>query len=226
MKGMLSVFELPDSDDAVLLLLWDVDRVDMLDSDPDVDLSEVRPVFEERPDLAERPDSDVLSDLEEMSDTSEMSNLEDSSEMEDTLVLEVILDAVDRAVVDLVFSGSGSFWILIILEVEKDTSKMVKVIKLLYWSRSIKCWDVSRILVPVAPTDWAFFWLSISLPVKTNDSRFLPSTEGCTHRPQVEETTSRVKGWAHPAEEQRRAEVKPVGVPAVAQLSPPHQVIF
>lgn len=132
MNGMLSVLELPDSDDTVLLLLlWDVDRVDMLDSDPDVDLSEVRPVFEERPDLAERPDSDVLSDLEEMSDTSETFNLEDSSEMEDTLVLEVILDAVDRAVVDLVFSGSGSCWILIILEMERGTSKMVKQAKLL-----------------------------------------------------------------------------------------------
>lgn len=131
MNGMLSVLELPDSDDTILLPLWDVDRVDMLDSDPDVDLSEVRPVFEERPDLAERPDSDVLSDLEEMSDTSEMFNLEDSSEMEDTLVLEVIFDAVDRAVVDLVFSGSGSCWILIILEMERGTSKMVKQAKLL-----------------------------------------------------------------------------------------------
>lgn len=118
-NGVLSVLELPDSDDTVLLLLCDVDRVDMLDSDPDVDLSEVRPVFEERPDLAERPDSDVLPDREEMSDTSEMSSLEDSSEMEDTLVLEVILDAVDRAVVDLFFSGSCSCWILIILEMER-----------------------------------------------------------------------------------------------------------
>lgn len=138
MNGMLSVLELPDSEDKVLLLLCDVDRVDVLDSEPDVDLLEVRPVFEERPDLAERPDSDVRSDLEEMSDTSEMSNLEDSSEMEDTLVLEVILDVVDKAVVDLFFSGSGSCWILIILEMDRCMSKMVKQTKLLEWSHSIQ----------------------------------------------------------------------------------------
>lgn len=128
MNGVLSVLELPDSDDTVLLLLCDVDSVDVLDSDPGLDPADlvVRPVLEERPDLAELPDSDVLCDLEEMSDTSEMSKLEDSSEMEDTLVLEVILDVVERAAVDLFFSGSGSCWVVIILEMERQMSKMIQ----------------------------------------------------------------------------------------------------
>lgn len=100
-----------------------MDRVDLLDSDPGLDPADlvVRPDFEERPDVPELPDSDILSDLEEMSDMSDMSNLEDSSEMEEILVLEVILDVVDRAVVDWFFSGSGSCWILIILEMERCT---------------------------------------------------------------------------------------------------------
>lgn len=127
MNGVLSVLELPDSDDTVQLLLCDVDSVDVLDSDPVLDPADLllRPVFEERPDLAKLPDSDVLSDLEEMTDTSEMSNLEDSSEMEDSLVLEVILDAVDRAVVDLFFSGSGSCWSVMILQTERR-KKMIQ----------------------------------------------------------------------------------------------------
>lgn len=124
MNGVLSVLGLPDSDDTVLLLFCVVDSVDVLDSDPGGEPADlgVRPGF----DLTGLPDSDVLSDLEEMSDTSEMSKLEDSSEMEDTLVLEVILNAVDRAVVDLFFSGSGSCCIVIILEMERHTSKMIQ----------------------------------------------------------------------------------------------------
>lgn len=127
MNGIL--LELPVSDGSVLLLLCNVDSVDALDSGPDLDPANlvVRPAFEERPDLAELPDSDVLSDLEEMSDTPEI------SEMEDTLVLEPIFDAINRAVVDLFFSGSGSCWIVIVLEkgeahVKDDTPK-----KLLLW---------------------------------------------------------------------------------------------
>lgn len=45
-------------------------------------------------------------------------------------------------------------------------------------------------------------------------SHLLSSTERRTHRPQVEETTSHVKSRADPAEEQRGAEVVPVGVKA------------
>lgn len=128
MNCLLSVLELPDSDDTVLLLLCDVDSVDVLDSDPGLDPANlvVRPNLEERPDLVELPDSDVLSDLEEMLDTFEMSKSEESLEMEDTLVLEVILAAVERAVVDLFFSGSGSCWVVIILEMEGHTSKMIQ----------------------------------------------------------------------------------------------------
>lgn len=136
MNGVVSLLELPDNDDTVrlLLLLLDSDKVDALDpedrpdSDPDpdpdldpADLSDlaVRPVFDDCPDFAVRLELDVRSDLEEMSDTSERSDLDDNSEMEDTLVLEVISDTVDRAVVDLFCSGSGIGWILIILE--RDT---------------------------------------------------------------------------------------------------------
>lgn len=128
MNGVLSLLELPDSEDTVLLLLRDVEAVDALDSDPSLDPIDlvVRPLLEERPDFAELPDSEVISDLEEISDTSEMSSLEDSSEMEDTLVLEVILDAVDRALVELFFSGSGCCWIVIILGMERHTSKMIQ----------------------------------------------------------------------------------------------------
>lgn len=136
MNGVVSLLELPDSEDAVrlLLLLFDPDRVDMLDldeisdidpdpdPDPDADLDPtdptdfaVRPVFDDRPDLAVRPDLDVRPDLEEMADTSERSDLDDSSETEDSLVLEVILDTVDRAVVDLFSSGSGRACTLIIV---------------------------------------------------------------------------------------------------------------
>lgn len=143
MNGVVSLLELPDNDDTVRLLplLLDSDKVDALDpedrpdSDPDpdpdpdpdldpadlADLSDlaVRPVFDDCPDFAVRLELDVRSDLEEMSDTSERSDLDDNSEMEDTLVLEVISDTVDRAVVDLFCSGSDSGWILIILE--RDT---------------------------------------------------------------------------------------------------------
>ncbi len=118
MKGVVSLLELPDSDDTVrlllLLLLRDPDVLDLderPDSDPDptdpADL-EVRPVLTDLPDLDVCPDLDVRPDLEEMPDTSECSDLDDSSEMEDTLVLEVIPDTVDRAVVDLFCSVSGS----------------------------------------------------------------------------------------------------------------------
>lgn len=141
MKGIFSLLELPDSDDTVRLLplLLDEDKVDRLDlderpdSDPDPELDPdldptdpadlvVRPVFDDRPDLAVRPDFDVRSDVEEMPDTSERSDLDDSSEMEDTLVLEVMPDTVDRAVVDLVCSGSGTGWTLIILEREREVN--------------------------------------------------------------------------------------------------------
>lgn len=128
MNGVVSLLELPDNDDTVRLLpldsdTLDLDKVDTLDTDerpdsdpdPDLDPAEpadlvVRPVFDDRPDLAVRPD------LEEMPDTSERPDLEDNSEMEDTLVLEVISDTVDRAVVDLFCSGSGCCWMLITLE--------------------------------------------------------------------------------------------------------------
>lgn len=158
MNGVLSVLELPDSDDTVLLLC-NVDSVDVLVSDPGLDPTDlvVRPVFEERPDLAELPESDVLSDLEEMSDTSEMSKLEDSSEMEDTLVLEVILDAVDRAVVDLFFSGSGSCWIVIILEMERRTSKMIQ--QKSYFNGFTKFYSVE--MFPIFLSCWyQLLWLS------------------------------------------------------------------
>lgn len=134
-NGLLSLLELPDNDDTVRLLplLLDPDKVDTLDleerpdSDPDpnpdleadldpsdpTDLT-VRPVLDDRPDLDVRPDLYVRSDLEEMPDTSEP-DFDDSSEIEDNLVLEVISDTVDRAVVDLVCSGSCSCWTLITL---------------------------------------------------------------------------------------------------------------
>lgn len=134
MNGVVSPLELPDSDDTVRLLppLLDSDRVDVLDledkpdSDPDPDPADLglRPVFDERPDFAVRLESDVRSDLEEMPDTSERSDLDDSSEMEDILVLEVISDTVERAVVDLFFSGSGCGWMLMILE--RETHIIVK----------------------------------------------------------------------------------------------------
>lgn len=134
MNGEVSLLELPDNDDTVRLLLLlllrdpealDLDKVDMLDLDepdsdpvPDLDPAdsadlEVRPVLANLPDLVERPDLDVRSDPEEMPDTSERPDLDDSSEIEDTLVLEVISDTVDRAVVDLFCSGSGIGWTLI-----------------------------------------------------------------------------------------------------------------
>lgn len=134
MNGIVSLLELPDNDDTVrlLALLLDSDKVDTLDlddrpdsdpdpdADPDLDPADlvVRPVFDNRPDLAVRPDLDVRPDLEEMPDTSESSDLDDSSEIEDILVLDVISDTVDRAVVDLFCSGSGSCWTLTTLERE------------------------------------------------------------------------------------------------------------
>lgn len=116
MNDMLSFLKLPDSEDTVLLLLCDVNSVDVLRSVPGLDFADLvlHPVFEKRPDL-ELPDSD----LDEISDTSDISKLEDSSEMVDTLDLEVDLVAVDRAVVDLFFSRSGSCWIVTILEMER-----------------------------------------------------------------------------------------------------------
>lgn len=128
MNGVVSLLELPDNEDTVrllllppLLLLLDSDKVDILDleerpvSDPDPDFDPadpadlvVRLVFDDCSDFAVRPDLDVRSDLEEMSDTSERSELDDNSETEDTLVLEVIPDTVDRTVVVLLSSGSGT----------------------------------------------------------------------------------------------------------------------
>ncbi len=129
MNGVLSLPELPDSDDTVrlLALLLDSDKVDTLDlderpdsdPDPDPDLDPADPAdLVVRPDLAVRPDLDVRSDLEEMSDTSVRSDLDDSSDTEDSLVLEVILDTVDRAVVDLFCSGSAGSARTITLERE------------------------------------------------------------------------------------------------------------
>lgn len=116
--------ELPDRDDTVrlLLLLLDPDRVDVLDledrpdSDPDPELDPDPEDLELRPDFAVRLELDVRSDLEDSPDTCERSDRDDSSEMEDTLVLEVISDTADRAVVDLFFSGSSSGWMLMILD--------------------------------------------------------------------------------------------------------------
>lgn len=142
-NGAVSLLELPDSDDTVLLLplLLDSERVDRLDledrpdSDPNADLDPDldpdstdragRPLFEDRSDFAARLELDVLSDLE---DASERSDRDDSSEMEDTLVLEVMSDTVDRAVVDLFCSGSGSGWMLITLEREKHNEHMLRTI--------------------------------------------------------------------------------------------------
>ncbi|CAG04949.1 unnamed protein product [Tetraodon nigroviridis] len=148
MNDALSLLELPDSEDTVLLLLCDVDSVDVLGSDPGLDPADLvlRPAVEERPDL-ELPDSDVLFDLEEISDTSDISKLEDSSEMEDTLVLEVILVVVDRAAVDLFLSVSGSCWIVIILRMERRTSKMVQKKTTLMVSLNLtmlRCFSFSR----------------------------------------------------------------------------------
>lgn len=121
-NGDVSLRELPESDGAVrlLLLLLDPDRVDTLDledrpdsdpvPDPDLDPADllVFPVLEDRPDFAVRLEFDVRPDREEIVETSERSDLDDNSDTEDTLVLEVIPDTVDRAVVDLFSSGSGS----------------------------------------------------------------------------------------------------------------------
>lgn len=133
-NGDVSLRELPESDDTVrlLLLLLDPDRVDTLDledrpdsdpdpdPDPDLDPADliVFSVFEDRPDFAVRLEFDVRPDREEMPETSERSDLDDNSDTEDTLVLEVIPDTVDRAVVDLFCSGSGSAWIVMTLEEE------------------------------------------------------------------------------------------------------------
>lgn len=131
-NGEVSLRELPESDDTVRLLplLLDPDRVDTLDledrpdsdpepdpdPDPDLDPAEVLSVFEDRPDFVVRLELDVRPDFEEMPETSERSDLDDNSETEDTLVLEVIPDTVDRAVVDLFCSGSGCAWIVMTLE--------------------------------------------------------------------------------------------------------------
>lgn len=150
MNGVFSLLELPDNDDTVRLLplLLDPDKVDTLDLDerpdsdpdpkldPDLDPADpadlvVCPVLDDRPDLAVRPDLDVRSDVEEMPDMSERSDLDDSSEMDETLVLEVMPDTVDRAVVDLVCLGSGSGWTLIILEREREMNSLPNMTKLL-----------------------------------------------------------------------------------------------
>lgn len=156
---MLSVL-LPDSDDTVLLLLCDVNSVDVLNSDPGLDPGDlvVHPV--ERPDLAKLLDSDVLSDLEEMLDTSEMSKLEDSSEMEDTLVLEVILDSV----VDLFFSGSGSCWIVIILEMERRTSKMIQQKSYFHDFKKLYSVEMFPIVLSCGTNCFGFF-LALHIPL-------------------------------------------------------------
>lgn len=133
-NGVVSLRELPESDDTVRLLplLLDPDRVDTLDPedrpdsdpdpnpDPDLELADLIlfPVFEDRPDFAVRLELDVRPDREEMPEMSERSDLDDNSDTEDTLVLEVIPDTVDRAVVDLFCSGSGCAWIVMTLEEE------------------------------------------------------------------------------------------------------------
>lgn len=106
--------------------------------DPDLDPTDlvVFSVFDDRPDFAVRLELDVSSDLEEMPDTSERSDLDDNSEMEDTLVLEVIPDNVDRAVVDLFCSGSGCGWIVITLEDTFLTTMTAKI-----------CWDLKMDLI-------------------------------------------------------------------------------
>lgn len=132
-NGDISLRELPESEDTVRLLplLLDPDRVDTLDledrpdsdpdPDPDLDPADliVFSVFEDRPDFAVRLEFDVRPDREEMPETSERSDLDDNSDTEDTLVLEVIPDTVDRAVVDLFCSGSGCAWIVITLGEEQ-----------------------------------------------------------------------------------------------------------
>lgn len=129
-NGDVSLRELPESNDTVrlLLLLLDPDRVDTLDledrldsdpePEPDLDSTDLVDFsfFEERPEFAVRLEFDVRPDWEEIAETSERSDLDDNSDTEDTLVLEVIPDTVDRAVVDLFFSGSGSAWIVMILK--------------------------------------------------------------------------------------------------------------
>lgn len=125
MNGAVSLLELPENEDSVLLpLLLDLDNVDTLDiedSDPNLDPVDllVRPVFDDCPDFTVFLEFDVRSDLEEMPDTTERSDLDDSSEMEDTLDLEVI---TETAVVDLFCSGSGCGWMFITLERERCTS--------------------------------------------------------------------------------------------------------
>lgn len=160
----VSLRELPDSEDTVRLLplLLDSDRVDMLDledrpdSDPDADLDPtdlvVFSVFDDRPDFAVRLELDVRSDLEEMPDTSERSDLDDNSEMEDTLVLEVIPDTVDRAVVDLFCSGSGCGWIVITLE---DTFLTTMTAKICFESQS--CLKNSHCMESLTPVNvWVY----------------------------------------------------------------------
>lgn len=140
-NGDISLRELPESDDTVRLLplLLDLDRVDTLDledrpdSDPDPEPEpDLDPadfllfcVFEDCPDFAVRLEFDVRPDREEMPETSECSDLDDNSDTEDTLVLEVIPDTVDRAVVDLFCSGSGTAWIVMTLEEEPEQLCMV-----------------------------------------------------------------------------------------------------
>lgn len=104
---------MPDIEDIVwlplllLLLLLDSDLVEALDledlpdSDPDLEPELPR----DPPDLVLLPVLDVRPVLEEravLDENSEMSErLEESSEIEESLVLEVIPDSVDKAVVDL-----------------------------------------------------------------------------------------------------------------------------
>lgn len=107
---------MPDIEDMVwlpllllllLLLLLDSDLVEALDledlPDSDADLEAELP--RDPPDLVLLPVLDVRPVLEEravLDEISEMSErLEESSEIEESLVLEVIPDSVDKAVVDL-----------------------------------------------------------------------------------------------------------------------------
>ncbi|KAA8579519.1 hypothetical protein FQN60_006612, partial [Etheostoma spectabile] len=72
-------------------------------SDPDLHIAErvVCPVWDDCLDLAVRPDLDVRSKLEEVPDRSDCLDLGENSDSEATLVLNVILDTVDRGEVGL-----------------------------------------------------------------------------------------------------------------------------
>lgn len=121
MKAAVSLLELPDSEDTVLLLLLDAELLDSPDLEDRSDLDPVDLDLDRRCDLS--VGLDVGSEADEMPETSERSD--DSSETDDSFVLELSSDTEDRTVVDWVFrsgtgSGSGSGWMAITL-VEGDT---------------------------------------------------------------------------------------------------------